>query len=82
MASVPWAIYLLLVVVWVGSLDAQGAYASRFAGAGTEACASSAPRGSYRAAGVHVVLPPVPFSRAVWPRFLWRAKKGWRRWVL
>ncbi len=35
-ASVPWAAYLVLVVVWVASLASLGAYATRFAGAGTE----------------------------------------------
>ena len=66
-ASVPWAIYLLLVVVWVGSLAAQGAYASRFAGAGNEEY-----RAVFRAAGFLVALLActsfflqVPFSRLV-----------------
>ncbi len=66
-ASVPWAIYLLLVVVWVGSLAAQGAYASRFAGAGNEEY-----RAVFRAAGFLIALLActsfflhVPFSRAV-----------------
>ncbi len=50
-ASVPWAIYLLLVVVWVASLAAHGAYATRYAGAGNEEY-----RAVFRAAGFLVAL--------------------------
>lgn len=66
-ASVPWAIYLLLILVWVASLAAQGAYAARFAGAGNEEY-----RAVFRAAAFLVALLAcisfflhVPFSRAV-----------------
>jgi exopolysaccharide biosynthesis polyprenyl glycosylphosphotransferase len=67
MASIPWVIYLLLVGVWVASLAAQGAYATRFAGAGNEEY-----RAVFRAAGFLVAMLActsfffhVPFSRAV-----------------
>ena len=66
-ASVPWATYLLLVFVWVASLASQGAYATRFAGAGNEMY-----RAVFRAAGFLVAMSAgisfffqVPFSRLV-----------------
>jgi len=66
-ASVPWAMYLLLIGVWVASLAAQGAYATRFAGAGNEEF-----RAVFRAAGFLIAMLAciefffqVPFSRLV-----------------
>ena len=66
-ASVPWAAYLVLVVVWVASLASLGAYATRFAGAGTEMY-----RAVVRAAVSLVAMAAcvsfffnVPFSRLV-----------------
>ena len=63
----PWAAYLVLVVVWVASLASLGAYATRFAGAGTEMY-----RAVVRAAVSLVALAAcvafffhVPFSRLV-----------------
>ena len=65
--QVPWAIYLLLVAAWVGTLAAQGAYATRFVGAGNEEY-----RALFRSAGFLVALLActsfffhVPFSRLV-----------------
>jgi exopolysaccharide biosynthesis polyprenyl glycosylphosphotransferase len=50
-ASVPWVIYLLLVAVWVATLTAHGAYATRYVGAGNEEY-----RAVFRSAGVLVAL--------------------------
>lgn len=66
-ASVPWASYLLLIGVWVATLAVQGAYATRFAGAGNEEY-----QAIFRSAGFLVAVLAcsafffhVPFSRAV-----------------
>ncbi|HYN66531.1 MAG TPA: sugar transferase [Ornithinibacter sp.] len=50
-ASVPWVIYLLLVGVWVATLSALGAYATRYVGSGNEEY-----RAVFRSAGVLVAL--------------------------
>ena len=66
-ASVSWVICVILVGAWVASLAAQGAYATRFAGAGSEEY-----RAVFRAAGFLVAVLAcvsfffqVPFSRLV-----------------
>jgi exopolysaccharide biosynthesis polyprenyl glycosylphosphotransferase len=66
-ASVPWASYLALILVWVGCLAVVGAYATRYAGAGNEEYAAV-----FRAAGFLIAMLActsfffqVPFSRAV-----------------
>ncbi len=66
-ASVPWAAYLLFVVVWLASLASLGAYATRFAAAGSEMY-----RAIFRAGASLVALAAcisfffhVPFSRLV-----------------
>jgi len=66
-ASMPWATYLLLVVVWLASLASVGAYATRFAATGNEMY-----RAVFRAAGSLVAMAAcisfffhVPFSRLV-----------------
>ena len=66
-ASLHWAMYLLLIGVWVVSLAAQGAYATRFVGAGNEEF-----RAVFRGAGFLVAMLAciefffqVPFSRLV-----------------
>jgi FlaA1/EpsC-like NDP-sugar epimerase len=67
LAAAPWSIYLLLPLAWLVSLGVNGAYASRFAGAGNEEY-----RAVFKAAvGLLGVLActsfflHVPFSRAV-----------------
>ena len=67
LAAVPLAIYGFLVLAWVLTLAAHGAYATRFVGAGSEEY-----RAGFRAAGSLLALLAcasffvhVPFSRAV-----------------